>query len=82
MPPEYPFWPACIECKRHTVNPAEPARYDVLQPAADIGSPDTIGPYCSECWPATYTAQQPPATPAPESDAPIYDAMTREDTLT
>lgn len=42
----------CAGCNQLTVNPQDPPRYDVL-------AENITGPYCSECWPNTYTGSQP-----------------------
>jgi len=53
-PIEHPWWIVCAGCGRHTVDPAEPPRYDVLaaDQGADSGAPGPFGP---ECWQATTT---------------------------
>lgn len=45
----------CIGCHALTVDPADPARYDVLNPDP---SPEGSGPYCAECFATTVTGQQ------------------------
>lgn len=46
----------CFGCGLDTVDPEEPARYDVLREGVDLAQPETHGPYCAECWPSTATA--------------------------
>lgn len=47
----------CIGCGQETVDPTDPARYDVLKPGADLDHPELLGPYDAECFAATYTGQ-------------------------
>ncbi len=56
--PEYPWWSVCVECGKHSINPDEPARYDVL-------SEDEVprGPFCAECFTGTTTGQAEPLSP-------------------
>lgn len=53
---EFPWWPVCTDCGRHTVDPQDPPRYDVLNPAFDPEAPsEDFGPYCVECFAGTIT---------------------------
>lgn len=45
----------CKGCGLEAVDPSELARYDVLNPEADLDHPENLGPYCTECWPSTHT---------------------------
>lgn len=47
----------CIGCNEDTVDPADPPRYDVMNPEADLNHAELLGPYDAECFANTYTGQ-------------------------
>jgi hypothetical protein len=51
---EFPWWPVCVGCGRRTVDPAAPARYDVL---AAVGDELPRGPFDAECFASTATGR-------------------------
>jgi len=51
----------CFGCNQLNVDPEDVPRYDVLSPSFNPEDDmSTVGPYCSECWPSTYTGSTTP----------------------
>ncbi|QGJ95262.1 hypothetical protein QDA11_gp42 [Microbacterium phage Jayden] len=59
---ENPWWPVCVGCGAHSINPNDPARYDVLSE-----SEEPRGPFCAACFAETVTGQVEPPSPAEPS---------------
>lgn len=47
----------CKGCGLPTVDPLEPARYDVMNPDADLDDPESNGPYDAACFEDTITGE-------------------------
>lgn len=48
----------CKNCGLEKVDPEGMPKYDVMNPEFNPSSDmSTVGPYCDDCWPNTYTGQ-------------------------